>query len=60
MSCVVDTDGKPVDIEVTKALDPEADEAAVDALKQWEFTPGSIDGKAVRVRITVEMRFALK
>jgi periplasmic protein TonB len=36
------------------------DEQAVKAIKQWEFKPGTKDGKPVAVRVHVEMNFTLK
>jgi periplasmic protein TonB len=60
LSCVVETDGTPGDIQVTKQLDPDLDQAAIDALKEWRFAPGQKDGKPVRVAIDVEMTFTLK
>ena len=60
MRCVVSTDGKPTAIEVTKPLEPRLDEAAVSALRQWEFEPGKKDNQAVPVRITIEMTFRVK
>jgi TonB family protein len=36
------------------------DAEAVKALKQWEFEPGTKDGKAVAVRVTVNLTFTLK
>lgn len=60
MKCVVKRDGKPGDITVTKSLEPTLDEAAVAALKQWEFEPGKKDGAAVAVRVAIEMTFTLK
>jgi TonB family protein len=59
MTCVVETDGTPADIQVTKALDADLDQAAIDALKEWRFSPGRKDDKAVRVQIEVEMTFTL-
>ena len=60
MRCVVGTNGKAGDIQVTKALEPRLDETAVAALKQWEFKPGTKDGEPVPVRVSIEMRFTLK
>ena len=60
MKCVVQRDGKPGDITVTKSLEPTLDEAAIAALKQWEFEPGKKDGTAVAVRVSIEMTFTLK
>ena len=46
-------------IEVLKSLDKDLDEQAVTALKQWEFKPGTRQGKPVAVRISVELTFTL-
>ena len=35
-------------------------QAAIDAARQWTFRPGRKDGKAVAVRITIELTFTLK
>lgn len=62
MQTVVDQDGKPGAITVTKSLDKEhgLDDKAVEALKQWRFEPGRKDGKAVSVQVSVLMTFTLK
>ncbi|MGB2713613.1 MAG: energy transducer TonB [Vicinamibacterales bacterium] len=36
------------------------DRAAVNAVKQWRFTPGSRDGQAVPVLVEIEMSFTLR
>ena len=62
MRAVVRTDGTPSDIEIIRSLDAEhgLDKQAVTALSQWRFEPGRKDGKAVAVRVTVEMMFTLR
>jgi len=62
LTAVVRTDGIPRDVEITQSLDTEygLDNQAVTALGQWRFEPGRKDGKAVPVRIAIEMRFSLK
>lgn len=47
-------------VEVLKSLDADLDQQAVAALKQWEFKPGTRDGKPVAVRISCELTFTLK
>ena len=54
---IVNSKGEPDDIKVLKSLDKEIDQSAVDAVKQWRFSPAMKDGKAVAVRISVEIRF---
>ena len=62
LSTVVLADGKVGDVKVIRSLDSVhgLDEAAVKAMKQWEFKPGTRDGKPVAVRVSIEMAFTLK
>ena len=59
---IVHTDGTVGDVKITKSLDNVLglDQQAVKAAKQWRFRPGTKDGKAVAVSVTLEMRFTLK
>ena len=57
---VVETDGSVADVQVGRSLDPGLDQEAIKAVKQWRFKPGLKDGKAVRVRIALEMSFTLR
>ena len=60
LDCVVKADGTVGDVHVLDSLEPELDNAAVEALKQWTFKPGTKDGKAVAVKVEVEISFALR
>lgn len=62
LQTIVGVDGKPGEITVTKSLDSEygLDASAVEALKKWRFRPGTKDGKAVPVQVSVEMTFKLR
>ena len=62
LEAVVLADGKVGDVTVTRSLDMEygLDTQAVESVKQWLFKPGTKDGKAVAVRVAIEMTFALK
>jgi periplasmic protein TonB len=61
MECVVLTDGSVDDsVKITRSLDDELDQQAIKALRQWTFSPGTRDGKAVAVRVNVEMTFMLR
>lgn len=59
LSAVVNTDGVPSDLKVTKGLNADEDRLALEALKQWRFDPGTKNGQPVRVRINVEIAFHL-
>jgi protein TonB len=60
LRCVVQRDGRPGEVTVSDSLEPRLDEAAVEAMKQWQFEPGQRNGMPVAVRIAVEMKFTLK
>ena len=62
MDVVVLDTGKVGEVKVTESLDKEygLDMQAVEAAKQWEFKPGTKDGKPVAVRVTLQMTFRLK
>jgi TonB family protein len=62
MSVVVLASGRVGDVTVIKSLDQEhgLDQQAVDAARQWTFKPGTKDGQAVNVEVTLEMTFTLR
>jgi protein TonB len=57
---VVEKDGSIDHIRVTRNVDARLDEAAIKALSQWQFKPGTKDGEAVPVRVNVEITFTLR
>jgi periplasmic protein TonB len=61
LSVEVLEDGTVGDVTVTRSLDRKygLDTQAVKAVKQWTFEPGTVDGKPVRVRVDIDITFAL-
>ena len=59
IEAVIGADGKVADAKVLRSV-PQLDQAAVAAVKQWEFTPTLLNGKAVPVVMTVTVNFKLK
>jgi protein TonB len=59
LSIVVDTHGLPTDLQMVKGLNAGQDRSATDAVKQWRFQPGTKGGKAVNVRVNVQVDFHL-
>ena len=59
LGVVVGSDGVPRDISVLSSLSPDFDKAAIDALRQWKFSPATKDGKPEAVRIAVDVDFDL-
>ena len=61
IECLVQPDGTVHDVTVVQSLDTEhgLDDEAVKTAGQWTFRPGLKDGRAVPVRITIEMAFSI-
>ena len=61
LSVVVKADGTVGDVVVTRSLDTQygLDDAAVAAVQQWTFTPGTKGGRAVDVEVHLSIRFTL-
>jgi TonB family protein len=61
LSVVVRADGSVGDVMVKQPLDAVhgLDDAAVEAARQWTFKPGTKDGKAVDVEVTLSFKFTL-
>ena len=55
---VIGPDGKVLDTRVLRSV-PKLDAAAIDAVKQWEFTPTLLNGAAVPVVATMTVNFVL-
>jgi TonB family protein len=52
-------DGKVADAKIVRSV-PLLDQAALDAVKQWEFVPTVVEGKAVAVVMTITVNFTLQ
>jgi TonB family protein len=59
LDLIIDPEGSVRAVEVTRSVPP-FDEAAVAAVRQWEYEPTKIGGRPVSVRLTVPITFALK
>jgi TonB family protein len=59
LSMVIGTDGLAHDISVSQSLDPGLDRKAAEAVEQWHFAPGTLNGEPVAVRAVVEVNFKL-
>ena len=56
---VVTSEGNPRDLRVIRPLGMGLDEKAIEAVKQWKFSPGMKDGNPVDVQATIEVNFRL-
>jgi TonB family protein len=58
LEAIIDTNGNVSDAKVLRSV-PLLDQAAVDAVLQWQFTPTVLNGTPVRVIMTVTVNFSL-
>jgi TonB family protein len=59
MDCLITPEGKVAAVRVLRGI-PLLDEAAMNAVRHWEYTPTLVDGKPVPVIMTVTVNFRLR
>jgi TonB family protein len=59
IEATIGADGKVIDAKVLRSI-PMLDQAAINAVRQWEFTPTLLNGAPVPVVMTVTINFTLK
>ena len=59
IEAVIDPTGKISDARVMRSI-PLLDKAAVDAVRQWEYTPTVVNGTPVPVIMTVTVNFTMQ
>jgi protein TonB len=59
MEAVLDTTGRVTQLRVIQSA-PMLDQAAMDAVRQWRYTPSMYGGHPVSVLMTITIRFTLK
>lgn len=59
IEATIDVDGRVGDAKVLRSI-PELDQAALEAVRQWEFTPTELNGVLVPVIMTVTVNFTLQ
>lgn len=57
---LVGTDGKVDDIAVEKSVSELLSTAAIEAVKGITFTPGKVNGKAVKTKVMLPVKFKLQ
>jgi len=62
LEAVIESDGTVGEVRVTRSLDRKfgLDDAAVNSLKEYRFTPGPKDGIPVPVLVSIEVSFVRK
>jgi bla regulator protein blaR1 len=59
ISTIVDPEGTPRRVQVVRHLGKGLDQKAVEAVRQYRFKPGILNGKAVAVEVNIEVNFRL-
>ena len=57
LEAVIGTDGTPGEVRALQSQDPDLAQAAVDAVRQWEFTPTILNCTPVEVHMRVTVTF---
>jgi len=59
LEVLIGTDGKVEQAKILRSI-PMLNQAAIDAVRQWEFTPTSVNGEPKKVIMTVTVNFTLQ
>jgi len=59
LTLIVHDDGQSAHIFVSRSLDPDLDQSAIEAVQRWRFEPALKDGLAVAVVVNVDVHFEL-
>jgi periplasmic protein TonB len=59
LEAVISEEGRVQHVKVLRSI-PLLDQAAIDAVRQWEFTPSRLNGQPVAVVMTVTVTFTLQ
>ena len=59
IEALIDTSGRVTQARVLRSI-PMLDQAAIDAVRAWRYTPSTYNGRAVSVLMTVTIRFTLQ
>jgi TonB family protein len=60
MNAIVEVDGTVSLTQLTKYVDPDLEQTAIYAVRQWRFSPAIENGTPVRIQILIEMTFRLR
>lgn len=59
LEAIITANGNVEDVKVLKSVNPLLDAAATRAVQQWKYRPATLNGRAVRVYLTVTVTFNL-
>lgn len=59
LDIVIGEEGSVIDAQVLRSI-PELDQAAIDAVSQWQFEPTLLNGEAIEIEMNVMINFTLQ
>ncbi len=59
LEIVIGQDGSVIEVQVVRSI-PELDQAAIDAVSQWQYQPTLLNGEPVEIECTVTINFTLR
>jgi TonB family protein len=59
LSLIVNSEGEPEDVKVSRSLGKGLDQKSIEAVRNWTFDPARKDGKPVAVRVSVVVTFRI-
>ena len=59
LEAIITAEGAVQEVKVLKSVNPLLDASAVRAVQQWKYRPATLNGRAVRVYLTVTVTFNL-
>lgn len=54
---IIDENGNVINVEIKQSSDPIFDQPTIEAIRDWKFTPGEKDGRAVKTRTRVKIPY---
>jgi len=60
VTIVIDETGSVSSTAVAKSSHPDFERPAMDAVSKWKFKPAKKDGTAVKVKVTLPLRFSVE
>ena len=59
LQAIIGTDGRIQSATILRGVSPALDDAALRAISRWRYSPATLNRRAIRVYLTVTVRFAL-
>jgi protein TonB len=60
VEAVIDEQGRVTDVRILRGLPMGLDREAVAAVRQWRFTPATLQGKPVKVYFSLTVNFRIQ